>query len=151
MKEKTLKIIIALLAVLLVAGVTAYAATSYGSKDDPLITKSYLDEIVRPQMENELREKLDAAADDMLRSAPGEFSQVELESGQTLLCAAGSQLLPVRGTVTASAVLTDTTEGKTSSATAALNQNHLYLATELTGVSADGGATVLVSGTYRVD
>ena len=48
-------------------------------------------------------------------------------------------------------VLTDTTEVKTSSASAALNQNHLYLATELTSVSADGGATVLVSGTYRVD
>ena len=40
MKERTLKWIIAALAVLLLAGVTAYAATSYVTQDDPLITKS---------------------------------------------------------------------------------------------------------------
>ena len=40
MKEKSLKIIIAVLAVLLIAGAAAYAATNYGTKDDPLITKS---------------------------------------------------------------------------------------------------------------
>ena len=151
MKEKTLKIIIAVLVVLLLAGVTAYAATNYGSRDDPLITKSYLDEVVKPQLESDMQEKLDEAASEMMRSAPGEFSQVELKGGQTLLCAVGSQLLPVSGTVTSTAGLADTTEGKTSSASSVLSLNHLYLVTETGGVSAEGAATVLVSGTYRVD
>ena len=45
MKERSLQIIVAVLVVLLVGGVAAYAATSYGTRDDPLITKSYLDEV----------------------------------------------------------------------------------------------------------
>ncbi len=151
MKEKVLKIIIAVLAVLLLAGVTAYAATNYGSRDDPLITKSYLDEVVRPQLESDLQEKLDEAASEMVHSAPGEFSQIKLKGGQTLLCAVGSQLLPVNGTLSSTAVLTDTTEGKTSTASSMLELNHLYLVTEAGGVSAEGAATILVSGTFRVN
>ena len=137
MKEKTLKWIIAALAVLLLAGVTAYAATNYGSKDDPLITKSYLDEVVKPELESELQSKLDAAASNMLRSAPGEFAKVELQAGQTLRCAAGA--------------FSDTTAGAALAAGAALPPNHLCLATEDGGVSAAAAATVLVSGTYRIE
>ncbi len=150
MKEKTLKAIIAVLAVLLVAGVTAYAATSYGSKDDPLITKSYLDEVVKPQLENEMQSRLEDAAAGMLRSAPGEFVQVELRSGQTLRCAVGCQLLPVRGSVSSVGEMADTTAGSAVAAGDALSANHLYFATGDGGVSADGEATVLVSGTYRI-
>ena len=151
MKEKTMKIIIAVLAVLLVAVVSAYAATNYGSREDPLITKSYLDEVVKPQLESDLQEKLDEAASEMIRSAPGEFAQVDLKSGQSILCAAGSQLLPVEGTVKSTAELADTTEGRIASASVELSLNHLYLVTELGGVSAESNATVLVSGTYRVE
>ena len=151
MKEKTLKWIIAALAVLLLAGVTAYAATNYGSKDDPLITKSYLDEVVKPELESELQSKLDAAASNMLRSAPGEFAKVELQAGQTLRCAAGCQVLPVSGSVSAAGAFSDTTAGAALAAGAALPPNHLCLATEDGGVSAAAAATVLVSGTYRIE
>ena len=150
MKEKTLKWIVAVLAVLLVAGVSAYAATSYGSKDDPLITKSYLDEVVKPELEDELRTKLDAAAADMLRSAPGEFMQVSLQSGQTLRCAAGCQMLPVRGSVSAAGALADTSAGAAVAAGAALSANHLYLATEDGGVTAASDAVLLVSGACAI-
>ena len=151
MKEKTLKTIIAVLAVLLVAGVTAYAATNYGSKDDPLITKSYLDEVVKPELERTLQTKLDAAAEDMLRSAPGEFAAVELDGGAALRCTAGCQLLPVSGSLSASGALADTTAGSVVASGSALAVNHLYLATEDGGVTAATAATVLVSGAYRVE
>ena len=129
MKEKTMKWIIAVLAVLLLAGVAAYAATTYGSKDDPLITKSYLDEVVKPQLAGELEAKLDEA----------------------LRCAAGCQILPVSGSVTAAGALSDTTAGEAVAAGAALSANHLYMATDDGGVTAAGAATVLVSGTYSID
>ena len=151
MSEKTLKIIIAVLAVLLLAGVAAYAATSYGSREDPLITKSYLDQVVKPQLEADLKERLDAAAAEMLSSAPGEFVQVELTAGQTLRCAVGTQLLPVRGTLAAAGPMSDTTAGSALAAGDALSANHLYLATEAGGASAAGTATVLVSGAYLVE
>lgn len=151
MKEKTMKWIIAVLAVLLLAGVAAYAATTYGSKDDPLITKSYLDEVVKPQLAGELEVKLDEAAAGVLRTTPGEFAKVELQGGQTLRCAAGWQLLPVSGSVTAAGALSDTTAGEAVADGAALSANHLYMATDDGGVTAAGAATVLVSGTYSVD
>lgn len=150
MNEKTLKWIIAALVVLLLAGVTAYAATNYGSKDDPLITKSYLDEVLKPQLESELQTKLDAAASDMLHSAPGEFAKVDLSAGQSLKCAAGCQLLPVSGYVSALGGFADTTAGAALTAGSLLTPNHLFLATEDGGVSASGAATVLVSGAYSI-
>ncbi len=151
MKEKTLKTIIAALVVLLVAGVAVYAATNYGSQDDPLITKSYLDEVVKPQLESELQTRLDRAAAEILHSTPGEFASVELKSGQTLRCAAGSQILPVSGSVRAAGAFADTTAGSGVAAGETLSANHLYMATEDGGVSAAGAATVLVSGTYAVE
>ena len=151
MKERTLKWIIAALAVLLLAGVTAYAATSYGTQDDPLITKSYLDEVMKPEIERELQTKLEAAAAEMQRSAPGEFAAVSLKAGQTLRCAAGCQLLPVSGSVSALGALSDTTAGSAVEAGSALSLNHLYLATETGGVTAQAEATVLVSGTWSVE
>ena len=151
MSTKSLKIIIAVLAVLLVAGVAAYAAANYGSREDPLITKSYLDEVVKPQLESDLQQRLDAAAAEMLASAPGEFAQVELLKGETLRCGVGSQLLPVKGSMTAAGALSDTTSGSAVNSGGVLEANHLYLATEAGGVRAGSTATVLVSGTYLVE
>ena len=152
MKEKTLKIIIAALAVLLVAGGVAYAATNYGSRDDPLITKSYLDEVVKPQLESDLQTKLDAAASEMRSSAPGEFRRVELQPGQVLRCAPGSQLLPVSGSFKAAGALSDTTAGEALIAGDTLSANHLYLTTEGdSGAFAGSVATLLVSGTYSLE
>lgn len=150
MKAKTVKIVIAALAVLLLAGVGVYAATNYGTRDDPLITKSYLDEVLKPQLESDLQSRLDAAASEMLSSAPGEFAQVELSAGQTLQCAAGSQILPVRGSLSLSeGALSDTTAGAAAAAGQRLEANHLYLSTEAAALRADAAAAVLVSGTYR--
>ncbi len=151
MKERTMKVIIAVLAVLLLAGVTAYAATTYGSQDDPLITKSYLDEVVKPELESELQTKLDAAAEELRHSAAGEFSTVELRGGQTLRCAAGSQLLPVSGAVSAVGGLTDTTEGADVAAGSSLSISHLYLAPGESGAAAAGAAVILVSGSWRIE
>ena len=150
MKERSLKIIIAVLALLLVGGVAAYAATNYGTRDDPLITKSYLDEVVKPELESDMKTKLDAASSEMLASTPGEFASVELSGGQSLRFAAGCQILPVSGSVSALGAMADTTAGDAVATGAALSANHLYMATESGGVSASGSATVLVSGGYTV-
>lgn len=151
MSAKTMKIIIAVLAVLLLAGVVAYAATNYGSREDPLITKSYLEQVLKPQLESDLQERLDEAASEIFSSAPGEFARVELKSGQTLRCGVGSQILPVQGSVTAAGALSDTTAGSAVETGGALEANHLYLATEAGGVRAGGAAVVLISGSYLVD
>lgn len=143
------RIIAAVLAVLLVAGVSAYAAIKYGSKDDPLITKSYLDSVVQPQMEKELQDQLNAAQAGMQSSVAGEFTELSLSSGNSVKCSVGSELLLRSGSAKALGSLVDTTTGSNVSAGGALTANHLYMAVEDgSGLTAAASAVILVSGSY---
>ena len=51
MKKKTLTTIILIVALAIVAAVTVYAVANYGTKEDPLVTSSYLQDVVQPRME----------------------------------------------------------------------------------------------------
>jgi len=126
MSNRALKILVVVLAVLLAAGVAAYAVSSIGTQDDPLVARSYLDRVLT------------------------------LSAGQTVVCEVGTELLPRLGTVRAAGadypVLVDSTTGENVSNGAALSANHLYLVTIAgNGFKADGNNTkVLISGTYTV-
>lgn len=157
-KRQTLAIIIGL-ALILAAGLAAYAATaSYGSRDDPLITRSYLDEVVRPELEKAVQEQVGKALEDV-RSGGGEFTLLTLQSGQTVKCAVGTELLPRFGAASAYAydsadvALVDTTGGAAVTGGTALAQNHLYMVTILgNGFTAgEDNTKVLVSGSYTVE
>ena len=144
MKKKKMRMILIALAVLLLAGAGVYAATSYGSESDPLITKSYLDKVLQPQLEAEL----DAALGE---SEPGEFDELKLGAGQSVLCGAGGELLLRSGSAKSVGSLADTTGGGSVSAGAAITANHLYMAAENGGgLTASANAVVLVSGSYSL-
>ena len=49
-KKKAIIAVSVLLAVLLVAGITAVAVTSYGTQDDPLVTLSYLNSTAKTEI-----------------------------------------------------------------------------------------------------
>ena len=143
------RILAAVLAVLLLAGISAYAAVKYGTKEDPLITKSYLDSVVQPELEKELKSQLDLAETELRSSVAGEFTELSLTSGVSVKCNAGGELLLRSGGARALGSLVDTTAGSSVSAGAALTLNHLYLAAEDgSGLTASSGAAVLVSGSY---
>ena len=147
--RKTRKILLIVALAVLLAGITAYAATKYGTKDDPLITKSYLDSVVQPQLEKELQEQISAAEADLQSSVPGEFTELSLNAGESVRCSVGSELLLRSGSARALGSLADTTAGSSVSAGASLSANHLYLtAEEASGLTAEGSAVVLVSGSY---
>lgn len=156
MTKKQTKILIAVLAVLLLAGGTVYAVTGYGTETDPLITKSYLDGVLQPKLESELKEQVASAKAQMHSSVPGEFTELSLSGGQSLRCGAGCQLLLRSGSAAAAGdtgtALLDTTGGSGVGAGAALTANHLYMAAaEGSGLTAgSGGATLMVSGTYSL-
>lgn len=144
------------------AGVTAVAATQ-GSQEDPLLTLSYLDKVLRPQLETqvtaaveanrtELQKQLEQAVtsyesrvDQALASAgAGAFAPKSLSSGDSFTPGAGREVLLTSGSATALGTLTDTTAGKTVQAGAALEANHLYLtATDASGCKATAAATVM--------
>ncbi|MCD7768222.1 MAG: hypothetical protein LUH06_05415, partial [Oscillospiraceae bacterium] len=91
MQRRRIRIAAFVAAALLLAGVSAYAAGSYGSSSDPLITKSYLDEVVQPQLEAAVEEATGA----------GTFAVVTLDAGDRVTCAVGTELVLRFGSATA--------------------------------------------------
>lgn len=157
------KIIIA--ALCLAAGLAAlsaavYAAVSYGSQDDPLITKSYLDKVLRPQLEEEFRAELDAALEDAAGGETGggggDYVVISLKSGQTVSCGVGCEVMLRIGSASAQGadypVLVDTTTGESVADGSAMKANHLYMVTIAgNGFRATAATTkLLIRGEYTV-
>ena len=151
MSKAKMRGLIIVLTLVVLAGVTAYAVSNYGSQSDPLITKSYLDQVLQPKLEAELNTQLTAAEDRMRSSTPGEFTELNLSSGQTLRCNTGGELLLRSGSAKALGSLADTTAGSSVTDGNNLSTNHLYMCAEDSGgLSASGSVTVLVSGSYSI-
>ncbi|MBQ7145099.1 MAG: hypothetical protein IJR65_08090 [Oscillospiraceae bacterium] len=152
MKKQTITVIAA--ALLLIAfGVAVYAVTSadYGTQADPLVTKSYLDQVLRPELDRELQEALEAA-EAQNQPASGDFERVTLKAGQTLRCGLGTELLLTAGTAKARGTLSDVTAGTALNSGAALTANHLYLtAGDDARLETGETAELLVYGTYSVE
>jgi len=154
MKKKRWTIFAVVIAVAALAGVAVYAVGSYGSEDDPLVAKSYLESVLRPELEKEMQSELNDAISD-LRSGSGEFSVVQLSNGQTVTCEVGCEILPRLGSTQAvgtSPALVDTTTGNSVSSGTALTANHLYMVSIAgNGITATADGTyVLISGGYTV-
>ena len=159
MKKKTLITIALVAALAMVAAVTVYAVANYGSREDPLVTSSYLQDVVQPRMEDAYRSTLDGEVREMedqfadqVDAAGGSYVLVTLESGQTLTGRAGTELLMRTGTaaVTQSAAI-DLTTGESAAVGAKLTENHLYLVqADGAGIQATADTTVMVRGGYSV-
>ena len=155
MKQKKTKLIALVCAAIVVLAAAVYAAGSYGSQEDPLVAKSYLDSVLLPELEQEMADAL-ADAESQLRSGAGAFTVLTLQSGQTVVCQVGCQILPRLGSVKASGpdypVLVDLTSAGSVASGAALTTNHLYMVT-IAGNGFTAGANntkVLISGEYAV-
>ena len=145
-----------------VGGVTALAAAQ-GSQEDPLITLSYLESVLRPDLEKKvdaavkdnekaLADKLDASiadyekkVDEALAAAPGAAFQAKaLARNESFTPGAGREVLVVSGSLTAVGQLTDTTAGKTIKAGETLEVGHLYVTnSDSAGCRATDAASVM--------
>ena len=172
--KKKLIIVLAALAIAAVsAGVGAIAATSYGTKDDPLVTLSYLDESVIPRIKEELGGVIDEKAAELegkLAGNPGgsqpqggesvdgelRFSVVSLSSGQTLSCSVGTEIMLRIGTAqswgsSSPRLIDETTGASVASAGAELSKDHMYIVTiKGNGIKATSKVKVLVRGSYTI-
>ena len=140
-------LIVLLLAVAaLAAGVGAYAASSAGTQNDPLVSLSYLTDVLEPSIESSYNSRIAAEARELensLTGASGAFEAVSLAEGEGFVCSAGTQLLFRSGSAICSASLTDLTTGELLSAGGALSANHLYLASEDCEVIASAASTLM--------
>ena len=173
-KKKWLLTLGILLAVALVSGISIYAATTYGTASDPLVTMSYVNKVktdivsqaktytdsAAAELEGSLDTLLDsyaATVESKLNSSSAVsktdvFTTVTLSSGQSLLCSAGAEILPRSGSAVASGQISDTTSGTSVSSGSTLTGNHMYVTvTDDTGIKASGGSVVvMVRGDYTV-
>jgi len=156
---------LSLAAVAVMGAVSALA--SQGSSSDPLVTLSYLTDVVTPQLlsqvdtavaENEqsLVSKINALVDSAdAGGTQGTFSVVSLSSGQVLTPEIGCELLLRIGSAycstSASPGLIDTTAGGTLNNGDSLTANHLYLTT-ITGrsIHATSSVKIMVKGDYTI-
>ena len=165
---------IVLTAVVVVGAFSASAAG--GDQTDPLVTLSYLTQVVPPELlekvdeqvaanEKALTDKLNTAIDayskemeQALGQGGGEsaaYVSVSLPAGKTLRPAAGSELLLRSGSSKVSAgsapVLLDATSGVSLAVGGSLTANHLYVAPlDGAGITAASASVLLVRGAYTI-
>ncbi len=154
-KKRT--IVIVLCAVLaLTLGFSVFAATSYGSENDPLITKSYLTKILLPQLQEDFQDELDAAVAEIEREGSGEFTVITLSKGQTVKCGVGCEVMLRIGSAEAvgdnAPAMVNTTTAESIFKGYKLEVNNLYLVTiDGNGFKATANNTkLLIKGDYKI-
>lgn len=164
MKNKKLVTILAFVLVAVVfAGIGAYAATTLGTQNDPLVTLSYLNERLYPELVSKISDEADKAAAEVaqaLENAAGggaeSYAVVTLSQGQRLVGGVGCEILLRIGSATVSASdspgLVDVTSASSLNDGSSLTANHLYMVTiEGNGIKAAAATVkVLVRGSYTI-
>lgn len=167
----------ALLSLTLLLG-TGAAVASGGDKKDPLVTLSYLEDTVIPEilsklttstksvnkdLKADLAAQIDVYESDMkqlLKSGTAEGSDtyvlVTLSAGQTMALDVGCEMMLRVGSITVNAAtapaLIDITTGGTINAGASLVKNHLYMSTipDRTLTPTTDTVKLLVRGGYTI-
>lgn len=157
MKKKVQYLAVLIVVALVFTAVGAYAASNYGSQSDPLITMSYVTKVLQPGMEASFENAVTSAMTQLEQQfeseLTGAFKPVSVESGKTMTCNAGCEVLFRSGSanVTGTSGLLDVTSGSTVSSGQGMTQNHLYMAAASgNGFKTSNTVTVLVRGTYTI-
>jgi hypothetical protein len=176
-RKKTLLIAAIVLGIAFMSAAGILGVSDAGTKENPLITLSYLNEQFKPEVLRSFDETLaaeSAAAQQRLDARIAEYIQtvdeklkdadigsigftlVTLSRGQTVSCAVGTELLLRIGTAQAAGAsapaLVDSTDGTTLTAGQALTANHMYMVTiQGNGFKATADTVkVLIRGEYLI-
>ena len=154
MKKLRTFAVFCLVAVLL-GGIGVYANTTYGTESDPLITMSYLNSVLKPELEQKYNQQTKdsiAALETRVEEATGGgYVAVTINANQTMTCKAGCEFLARSGGALVTSGILDVTEGKAADANAWLMQHHLYMAiNDGAAVKADSTTTLMVRGEYTI-
>lgn len=162
-KYKVLTIVLAIALALSLCGIAVLATSNYGTASDPLVSMSYLNDVLSPQLRAELEsqagaieEKFEGELAAQIAAVSDSFEVVTLAAGQTLTAEPGCEILLRLGGASCVAAsspgMVDCTGGNTLANGAALVENHLYMVT----ISGNGlkagvtGATFMIRGVYTL-
>ena len=170
--------LIALTSALVLTGVLAGAAVAAGGdKDDPLVTMSYLDKVVGPEVVSQVEKSTELRQKDLEKkfgdqigkyqkdmeaaignagSKNASYVLVTLKKGQTMYLDVGCELMLRVGAATVHSntnpALIDVATAENVNKETALVKNHLYMATipDRTVSAATDDAKLLVRGAYTI-
>jgi len=175
LKRKFAISLLVVAAIILVSGASILATASPGTSQDPVVTLSYLTNVFRPAVMNdvrnaeqemvrqfekriaELESRIQASGTGQTAAGPADrFHVVTLSRNQTLSASVGTEIMLRIGTASAfgssEPALINYTTGATLAAGSGLTANHMYLVTiEGNGVRATADTVrVLVRGVYTI-
>ena len=149
-------IVIAVLVCLCALGIGAVAEP--GTDSDPLISKSYVDNVLLPEIQQMIDSSVaGVGGTDSSGNAESErFVVVEVSKGKKVICDAGTELILRMGSATVIATpkggLADTTSGYDLADGWQMPSNHLLIVpvADGRGVKADTDVIVMIKGGYRI-
>lgn len=155
MKQRKWRTRLACVALVLitVTGV-ALAAGTQGTRNDPLVTLSYLNDVLIPdlmiQADNHIEEKANQLMEEARTGNKAVFATVEIPAGKTMTLIAGTQVILRTGAASNMDGLIDVTDG--ASMWNMLQENHLYIAVkDGQVVTVAENSLFLVQGRYTVE
>ncbi len=160
MKNSISKIKIAAVVLVLALTFTVVLAEP-GGADDPIISKSYIDNVLMPQIKDYIESRLKGVVPDNGNQSTGEtaaetFTVVSMSKGQKMTCDAGCELILRMGQAeifaTEKGGLADTTAGYDLANKTNMPSNHLLIVPvgDGRGIIAQNDVLVMVKGGYTL-
>lgn len=158
MKRKYIRFRLGALAAAVCALATVVLAEP-GASDDPLISKSYIENQLMPQIKQYIESRLAEVGGGSGGTAAGtadKFNVVNASAGQQIICSAGTELILRMGSASVIATekggIADTTDGFDLADGAFMPANHLLIVpvSDGRGVRATTDIIVMIKGGYTV-
>jgi len=157
MNKKSIAILIAAAVIFAMSVINiAMAAGGAGTSSDPIVTKSYVDDLVK-----DLQAQIDKAGSASGSTAPasgaGTFVVVEVQAGQSVIGKEGTELVLRSGSATfidnGAVGVSDLTAGADMMSPKAVTKNHLLLVPrdDGRGIKCSTHAYVMVKGGYTIE
>lgn len=128
-----------------------------GTEDDPLISKSYIENQVIPRLEQYIESRISEIKSEGSTGSTAEtFIVVEATAGQEIICNAGAELILRMGKATIIATekggIADTTAGYDLADGTDMPSNHLLIVpvSDGRGIKAQENVIVMIKGEYTV-
>lgn len=127
-----------------------------GGNDDPLISKSYIENVLMPSIKQYVESRIAEVNSGSGTGTAETFKVVEVKKDQQLICSAGTELILRMGTATIMATekggLADTTAGFDLANNVPMPANHLLIVpvADGRGIKATSSVLVMVKGGYTL-
>ena len=154
MKRNVRKILV--ITALICACIIGTVVADPGTNADPLISKSYIDSVVMPQLERLIESKIAGLGGNSGNVSASKFVVVEAAAGKEIICDAGTELVLRMGSATIIATqkggLADTTIGYDLANGVNMPSNHHMIVpvADGRGIRANTNIIVLIKGGYSI-